>query len=102
MNPSEQNDSLSPTLAAWRVSPPPDPNFRPAVWDRIKQHSRETWAAYIRGHVVAWSVTAALAFVVAGWTGHTVAQAKLDASREQMVVNYLGELDPRVIANLRR
>ncbi|HEX2851983.1 MAG TPA: hypothetical protein VHO24_02005 [Opitutaceae bacterium] len=102
MNPSDQNDPLSRTLASWQVTPPTDPNFRPAVWQRIKQRSRESWAAYVRGHLVAWSVTAGLAFVAAGWTGHTVAQARLDASREQMVVNYLGELDPRVMANLRR
>lgn len=102
MNPSPQHDPLLQTLASWRVSPRADPNFRPAVWKRIKQHSRETWGAYVRGHFVGWSVTAGLAFAVAGWAGHTAAEVKLDTSREQMVVNYLGELDPRVMANLRR
>jgi hypothetical protein len=29
------------------------------------------------------------------------ARAKLDSSREQMVVSYLGNLDPRVMAKLR-
>lgn len=102
MNPPEKNDSLSPALAAWRLSPPADPNFRPAVWDRIKRRSRQTWADYLRGHLVGWSVTAGLIFVAAAWTGHSVAQAKLDARRQEMVVSYLGELDPRVMARLSR
>lgn len=102
MNPSDQNDPLARTLAAWRIAPPPDPNFRPGVWQRIKQRSAETWVAYLRTHFVAWSVAAGLAFVVAGWTGRTLAQTKLDDSRDRMVVSYLGELDPRVMASLRR
>jgi hypothetical protein len=102
MNLSEKNDRLSPVLRTWKVSPPADPTFRPAVWDRIKQRSRETWSAYLRGHLVAWSMTAGLAFVTAAWAGHSVAQAKLAASRQEMVVSYLGELDPRVMARLSR
>lgn len=98
MNPSPPNDPLSRRLAEWRVNPKSDPNFRPAVWQRIKQHSRETWAAYVRAHLVAWTVTGAAALVAAGWTGHSFAQAKIDSSREQMVVSYLGNLDPRVLA----
>jgi len=97
MNPPSP-DSLAQTLASWQVSPKTDPNFRPAVWQRIKQKSRETWASYVRAHLVSWAVVGGLAIVVAGWTGHTVARAKLDASRDQMVVSYLVELDPRVLA----
>ncbi len=73
----------------------------PAVWQRIKQRSRETWTAYLRAHLVAWTVTGTAALVVAGWTGHSFARAKVDASREKMVVSYLSNLDPRVIAKLR-
>lgn len=101
MNSSPPNDPFSRTLAEWRVNPKPDPTFRPAVWQRIMQHSRETWAAYMRAHLVVWTVTGAAALVVAGWTGHSFAQAKIDSSREQMVVSYLGNLDPRVMAKLR-
>ncbi|MEY4202260.1 MAG: hypothetical protein RLZZ265_4000 [Verrucomicrobiota bacterium] len=101
MNPSPPNDPFSRTLADWRVSPKSDPNFRPAVWQRIGQRSRETWAAYVRAHLAAWTVAGAVALVAASWTGHLFARAKLDSSREQMVVSYLGNLDPRVMAKLR-
>src|SRR5688572_29745506 len=101
MNPSDPKDRFSRALADWRVTPKADPNFRPAVWQRIKQRSRETWATYVRAHLVAWSVAGAAALVVAGWTGHSFARAKIDSSRDQMVVSYLGNLDPRVMAKLR-
>ena len=86
---------------AWRVRPRPDPNFRPAVWQRIQQQARATWAGYVRAHLMGWSLATGLAVVLAGWTGHTVAQARLDADRDQMVVSYLGKLDPRVLAKVR-
>jgi hypothetical protein len=98
MNPSESDPSLSRTLAEWRIAPEADPNFRPAVWQRIRAKTQETWTAYVRTHFVGWTVTATLAVVIAGWAGHSVAQAKLDASREKMVISYLVELDPRVMA----
>jgi hypothetical protein len=101
MKPSDSNDSFSRTLADWQMTPKADPNFRPAVWQRIKQRSHETWFAYLRAHLVPWSLAGAAALVAAGWTGHSFARAKLDSSREQMVVSYLGDLDPRVMAKLR-
>jgi hypothetical protein len=101
MHPRDPNDRLSEALASWRVNPTPDPNFRPAVWDRIHRQARETWATYVRSHFIGWSFAAALAVVAAGWTGHSFARAKIDSGREQMVVSYLGNLDPRVIAKLR-
>lgn len=101
MNPTDPKDPLARDLAAWRVTPPGDPNFRPAVWQRIQRRSRETWAAYVRSHLIGWSLAAAVAVAAAGWTGHSVARAKLDSSREEMVVSYLGNLDPRVLAKHR-
>lgn len=100
MNP-DNSDRLSHTLADWRVNPPPNPNFRPAVWERIRQRTQDTWAGYIRTHIAGWTVAASLAVVTAGWAGYSLAQAKIDTSREQMVVTYLGKLDPRVMAKLR-
>ena len=100
MIPSNHHDPLSRTLAEWRVHPAADPDFRPAVWQRIKQNSPETWTSYMRAHLLGWSLLAAVAVVGAGWTGHSVAQAKLEDSREKMVVAYLGNLDPRVMAKL--
>jgi hypothetical protein len=102
MSTPHPNDRLARALATWRVSPPADPNFRPAVWNKIKAPSAGTWSAYVRTHLAGWSVVAGLAIAVGGWTGHVVAQAKLEASREQMAVSYLSELDPRVLAKLRR
>jgi hypothetical protein len=98
MNPSEPNDPLSRMLASWRVTPRRAPGFRPAVWERIRERSRETWAHYVRGHLVGWGVAAVVAVAAAGWTGHSLASTKLAAERDQMVSSYLGELDPRVIA----
>jgi hypothetical protein len=100
MKPSAPDPSLSRTLADWRVIPQADPNFRPTVWQRIHERTCETWAAYLRSHLVGWSVAASLAVATAAWTGHTVAQSRLEQSREKMVVSYLVELDPRVMAKL--
>lgn len=103
MNLPESKDPLSDTLQAWRVTPRSSPNFRPAVWARIQRERRagETWAAYMRTHLVGWTVGATLVVVAAGWSGHWAARAKIEAGREQMVVSYLGNLDPRVMAKLR-
>lgn len=100
MNPSDPNDSLSRTLAVWRVSPKTNPDFRPAVWQRIRTGTRETWSSYLRAHRLGWSVAAMFAVVVAGVSGRVAARAHLEASRDRMVVAYLGALDPRVQAKL--
>lgn len=96
MKPSDFDDSLSRTLASWQITPAKNPNFRPTVIQRIQR--RTTWIGYVRTHLAGWSVATALAVVAAGWTGHSVAQAKLESKRDQMVVAYLSELDPRVMA----
>ena len=101
MNSSDPNDPVSSALANWRVQPHADPNFRPAVWQRIRERSGETWATYVRAHIAAWSVAAVLTLTVAGWAGVSVGRAQLDAKREAMVVAYLVELDPRVHGKLR-
>lgn len=100
MNPSDPND-LSRTLAEWRVNPKADPNFRPAVWQHIQQRSRETWGSYVQGHLAGWAVAAVVTVVGATFTGHALAQSKIEAGREEMAVSYLVNLDPRVLANLR-
>jgi hypothetical protein len=101
MHSPEPRDPLSDTLATWRLDPPADPGFRAAVWERIRAGSQETWAAYVRGHRLGWATLAVFAIGIAGWAGHTAAEAKLEAGRERMVVHYLGNLDPRVLAKLR-
>jgi hypothetical protein len=94
-------DPLSGVLQSWRVLPPADPNFRSAVWQRVGARLRESWPAYLRAHAAAWGVAAALAVAAAGYTGHAVARAHVQADREAMVITYLTDLDPRVQAGLK-
>ena len=101
MNLPESNDPMSRTLAEWRVQPQADPNFRPAVWQRIREQTRETWATYVRAHLATWAVVAVVTVSAAGWAGVSVGRSHLNAERERMVVSYLVELDPRVQAKLR-
>jgi hypothetical protein len=101
MNPSPPNDPLPALLAAWRVTPNVDPQFRTQVWARIERQARQSWPAYVRSHLAPWSFAAALVIVSAGWVGHIAGQARISAQREAMVVSYLVDLDPRVQAKLR-
>ena len=98
--PPDAPDPLSHDLARWQVNPPRDPNFRPAVWQRLRglPPGGETWGSYLRAHSVGWVAVAALAVAVAGWAGHEMGRSQLETSRERMVVSYLSELDPRVLA----
>lgn len=100
MNHRDTPERLTALLADWRVAPRPDPAFRTQVWARLHRNARTTWAAYVRTHLAGWALAGTLAVVAAGWTGHQAAQARLEAQREKMVVSYLGNLDPRVMAKL--
>lgn len=94
-------DSLSAVLRGWRVTPPADPNFRPGVWQRIGDRTRESWPVYLRSHATAWSLVAVLAVGAAAYTGSALARSHVRADREAMVVTYLTDLDPRVQAALK-
>lgn len=94
-------DPLSRALSDWRVHPRANPDFRPTVWQRVQSSESVTWETHGRAHLARWSVVAGLAIAVAGWAGHAAARSQLEANRERMVVSYLGELDPRVLAKLR-
>lgn len=94
-------DFLSEVLHRWRVTPPADPNFRHGVWQRIGDQNRVTWPVYLRAHPTAWSLAAVLAVSAAGYTGSALAQARVQADREAIVVTYLVDLDPRVQAMLK-
>ncbi len=97
MNPTPQ-DPLGPVLSAWRVNPPPDPAFRPQVWQRLRRTTPASWGAYLRAHAGAWLLVAGVTLVIAGWGGRAAAAARLEAERERRVIAYLVELDPRVLA----
>lgn len=101
MNRPDSDSRLSELLAAWHVRPRRDPGFRPAVLDRIQRRARETWSTYIAAHRLGWSLAALAVISGAGWAGTSAARARLEATRDEMVVSYLGNLDPRVMAKLR-
>jgi hypothetical protein len=101
MDSPRPDDSVTKTLRHWRVHPSRDPDFRPAVWRRIAQQSRDTWTGYVRAHRIAWTLAALMVIGGAGWSGHAAARAKASANREAMITAYLVELDPRVQAGLR-
>lgn len=94
-------DNLSEVLRSWRVKPPADPGFRAAVWRRIGRPADVSWPAYLRAHTAAWALTAVLTVGVAGLAGRALAQARVQADREMIVVSYLVELDPRIQAVLK-
>lgn len=101
MSPSDPPDRLSATLRSWQVNPPRDPHLRPAVLARLQSQARASWSEYVRAHGLSWTTAALLAVAASGWAGHAAAQARLEEKREQMVVSYLGNLDPRVLAKQR-
>ena len=98
---NHSTDSLAERLCNWRIAPPPNPEFRHQVWQRIGRRTTAGWPAYLRAHSAGWSVAAALVLVAAGFTGHVAAGVRARADREVLVVTYLVDLDPRVQALLK-
>jgi hypothetical protein len=94
-------DPLAKVLQRWRVAPPADPEFRTGVWRRIGSQTRETWPAYLRAHLALWALVALVTVGSAAYAGHAAARARAHAEREEMVVTYLIDLDPRVQAVLK-
>lgn len=101
MSAPEPNDSIDRDLAAWRLVPKAQPNFRPQVWLQIQARSRPTWVAYVGARSGAWCLAAILTITAAGWAGVAAGRARFESQREAMAVSYLVALDPRVQANLR-
>jgi hypothetical protein len=71
------------------------------VWKRIGKESGVSWPAYLRAHMAAWSMAAAVVVGAAGFTGGALARSQARADREAIVVTYLVDLDPRVQALLK-
>lgn len=104
MNPTPMDnprppDSLSRTLAAWRVVAPRHPRFRTEVWSRIEAAAdTQPWVVFARRHAAAVGSALALAMVVGAATGHGWARARVAADNERLVSAYVGGLDARVLA----
>jgi hypothetical protein len=98
MKPSDQSGpDMQDILHPWRVSPPPDPGFRPAVWSRIEARrtlNNESWAASIRRHAALWTTALLLAMTAAGLLGDLAGRKHADAERQQMLTAYLSAIDP--------
>jgi hypothetical protein len=98
MNAPESSDPLRRTLAAWRVQPPADPNFRAEVWRRIGAGEAAgplPWASYARRHLP--GVTAALLVAVAAGAvgGQERARARAAADSARLAAAYVDGLDAR-------
>jgi hypothetical protein len=93
---------LTQALRVWRVSPPPDPNFRGAVWQRIEDTHRTTsWPVFVRARAASLILALAVTVGVSGWTGHAFARTRVRADRDSLAANYLASLDARVHAGLK-
>ncbi len=94
-------ESLTNALRTWRVAPPPTPDFRAAVWQRIEQSQRATdWWGFVRARVGVLSLAAVVTVGVSGWTGHAVASAQVQIDRAALAGTYVAGLDARVRAGL--
>lgn len=92
----DPRDSLSRTLADWRVSPPRSPQFRAQVWERIAaaKHSLP-WSRYVRVHAAAVGGVLALAVVLGVVSGQGQARARATADRAQLAAQYVQTYDAR-------
>jgi hypothetical protein len=98
MNPSEPSDSLARTLAAWRVAPPRDPHFRPAVRARLDAAADAlSWGDYARRHAGAVTGALALAIVAGAFSGHERARARTEADSARLAAAYVQSLDARAM-----
>lgn len=94
----EPNDSLSRTLADWRVTPERAPEFRAAVWARIGEEKAPLpWAVYARRNAAAVAGAMALAAVLGGVVGKEQARAKADAASARLAAAYVQGLDARAM-----
>lgn len=99
MNPAERDECVARTLSEWRVDPPRNPQFRAAVWARIRGGGHgAAWADYARAHGLAVAGALALALALGGWAGRERAQARVAADRAEIARTYVQALDARAMA----
>jgi len=96
MNSSDHHETLSRTLADWRVAAPRSPRFRTDVWARIEAARRApTWAGYLRAHGALVAGALMVAVVLGAWSGRERARGRDAAARSALVADYVHGLDAR-------
>jgi hypothetical protein len=98
MDPRKETDSLSTTLAAWRVAAPRDPQFRRQVWARLGGGVGPVpWRVFARRHFALVGGSLALALAVGAFTGHERARSRVAAESARMAAAYVQGLDARLM-----
>ncbi len=87
-------DSLALTLAAWRVAPSRQPQFRSAVHARLGGASLP-WTLYARRHLAVVGGTLALGLVAGAFSGRESARSRVAAESAQLAAAYVQGLDAR-------
>jgi hypothetical protein len=96
MDSSKEPDSISSTLASWRVEPPRNPEFRREVWARVGAASgMMPWRVFARHHLAAVSGALALAMAVGALSGHERARRRAEVESARLATAYVQGLDAR-------
>lgn len=100
----DHDPKLREVLGAWQVSPPPAPNFKSAVWQRIAAQEERTpagiWATLREWFFVQLPkpAYASALLVLTAVAGGALANARADHMREQYRLDsarqYLASIDP--------
>jgi hypothetical protein len=98
MDSPKETDSLSTTLAAWRVAAPRHPQFRQQVWARLGGGGGPVpWSVFARQHLAMVGGALALALAVGAFTGHERARSRVAAESARMAAAYVQGLDARTM-----
>ena len=98
METPQNPDPLSRTLAAWRVQPARNPQFRGEVWARIGAVGAAVpWGAYARRRSPALLSAIALAVLVGGFLGREQARTRAAAESARLAAAYVQGLDARAM-----
>lgn len=98
MESPKRNEELARTLAAWRLAPRRNPEFRAAVRARIDALPAATsWRGYARVHAAALAGALAVALVAGALAGREQARSRVAADRAEIAQAYVQALDARAM-----
>ena len=96
MDSPKEPDSVSITLASWRVTPSRNVEFRRKVWARIgAEAGKVPWIVFARQHVSMVGGALAVALAVGAFSGHERAQSRLAVESARLATAYVQGLDAR-------